>query len=113
MAIKTIEELIERIKEFDANKEVVKFLYDDDVGIKWFNHTTDEFEDDASLDLKILVEELLTGFDQLLIRNDGQHNPQNRKKVVEAGFRFAKGEEDSFGPLTSVIVLTNFRICYG
>ena len=72
----------------------------------WHPEIPEEFEA-----LMISLSEVLCGE---LISQSGQHSPVFYE-LKRAGYRLRTGESDSFGPLSSVIVIpgTNWSICYG
>jgi hypothetical protein len=108
----TVSQLITAIEEVGKNTELQKFLVVHE-GITYLNQTTDNFRNSASNEATQLVNKLLCLCDEVLITCTGQHNYANRRLVEQAGYRFEKGEEDSFGPLTSMLVLKGFKVVYG
>lgn len=111
--IDQLDDLIIDLELLKTNPETTGFLEEDETGIKWFNNTTYKFEQLASSELKALANKINVGLDSLLITSLGQNDIGNRVYLTQRGFKFHKGESDSFGPLTSVINLGEFRICYG
>lgn len=80
-------------------------------GKKWI--VTPDEDDHHNADIINLINTIEYGLNEHLITNEGQHNYINRRRLFGKGFRFEKGESDSFGPLTSVIVIDDYRLCYG
>ena len=84
-------------------------------GKKWIRTTLPEGEEHSPCDKDIidLIEQIDGDLCGYLINAEGHHHGGNRMYLREHGFRFEKGEQDSYGPLTSVIVIGDYRICYG
>ena len=84
-------------------------------GKKWITTTLPEGESHSPNDKDIidLIDQIDSDLCGYLINAQGQHHTSNRMYIRDHGFRFEKGECDDFGPLTSVIVIGDYRFCYG
>lgn len=84
-------------------------------GKRWISTTLPEGEEHAPDDKDIidLIDQVDADLCGYLINAQGHHHSSNRMYLRDHGFRFEKGECDSFGPLSSVIVIGNYRFCYG
>lgn len=109
----SLERLIINLKLLAVNTEVTGFLEEDEDGVLYLNETSDDFCESASDELKALVSEVSEDLNEWLITDSGHHDIPGREACIRHGFRFYKGEEDSFGPVTSVIGIANFRFVYG
>jgi hypothetical protein len=120
----TIQESIEQfyncLRLLDNNQEALLYAQTNESGGLWFNETADNYRENASEELRVLVGKVLHYADQLLItqnsestRNAGQANFANIQRLELLGYHVTKGESDSFGWLSGVIRLKNFNIVYG
>lgn len=109
----SLERLIANLRKLSIDTEVTKFLSEADDGHLYLSETNEEFINEASDELKLLVGEIIEDLNEWLITDSGQHDVPGRDACKRNGFRFYKGEEDKFGPVTAVIGVANFRIVYG
>ena len=117
----SMQRLINNLKRLSESEEVRNFVTLDEHDTYFLNETLPEFEEKASDELKELVTEIMGDLNEWLISDSGQHHYPNRETLNRFGYRFEKGEEDSFGPVTSIIVLPyrsagaegDFRLVYG
>lgn len=110
----SLEKLIEKLKELDLNIESMEFAEGEDSDSpKYLNDSSDNFRENASEQLKELVSEVLTLADGELITNEGNPNFDNHRILATNGFEVTCGERDSWGWLTGVIHLKQFRLVYG
>ncbi len=109
----SIEVLASKLKELENNEEALQFVTKDWIGIKYLHSTAEEFEEKASAELKELLDVIDGLACSLLITSKGSPNYFNSAALTNLGFRVRKGESDSFGWLSGIIVLKNFLIVYG
>lgn len=110
----SLNRLIENLNQLQHHSKLERFsnLHE---GKRWITTTLPEGEEHVPDDQDIidLINQIDFDLCGLLIRNDGHHHRSNRMYLNLHGFDFEKGESDSFGPLTSVIVIGGYRFCYG
>lgn len=98
----SIELLISKLKELETDETIP---LDDDDAV----YLTDGSADN----LPPLINEIVALADSELINNVGECIWDAHEVLKENGFRVIKGEGDSFGWLTGVIITTKGRIVYG
>ena len=103
--------LIENLKRLKEHPVISNYLdeWEDDL---YLNETSETFES-APADLKQIVSEVMEDLNEWLIADNGGHHYPNRETLNRYGYRFEAGESDAFGPLSSVIVVGNFKVVYG
>ncbi len=118
----SMQRLINNLKKVSESEEAFALLEPDfeNEGIFWLNETSDDFKANASKEITELLEEISSDLNEWLISDSGHHHFPNRETLSRFGYSFEKGEEDSFGVLTAVIVIPcknndnkQIRILYG
>lgn len=105
--------LLINLKKLKEYPNLDRFFEEGEDGKFFLHETSDLFKDTAPEDLKELLSEVLEDLDEWMIADNGYHHIPNRDYMKTQGYSFEKGEEDEFGPVTSVIVVGDFRIVYG
>lgn len=109
-----LDRLIDDLNQLKAHPKLEAFSNIHE-GKKWITTTLPGWETYAPNDQDILdlIDKIDTGLCGWLINSEGHHHVSNRMYLRSHGFNFEPGESDSFGPLTSVIVIGDYRFCYG
>ncbi len=110
----SIEVLASKLKELENNEEALQFVTKNWDGTYYLHTpTAEEFEEEASDELLKLLDDIDSLACSLLITSKGSNNYFNSAALTELGFPVKRGEYDSFGWLSGIIVLKNFSIVYG
>lgn len=104
--------LIDHLKLLMEHPKLDHYTYTLD-GKKWIGYQFEDTRGHDDKDIIELIDCVNFGLNTNLIDAKGGHHVSNRNLVRQAGYSFEAGEYDSFGPLTSVIVAGDYRICYG
>lgn len=109
-----LDRLIENLNTLKSHPKLENFsnLYK---GKKWISTNLPEGEKHSPNDQDIidLIDQVDSGLCGYLINAQGHHHASNRMYLRAHGFAFEEGEHDAFGPLSSVIIIGDYRFCYG